>query len=161
LADAIDEFIDRIGSVVSWLALAVALLMGANVFLRYGFAIGSIWSQELEWYLLVPLTLVGISYALRHGEHVRVDVLFTHFSPRAKKVVDLISAVLGLVFSLLVIWLSIGFVRQSWALGEGSPNPGGIPALYVIKAMIPVGFALIGLQSLAETLRLAVALRTA
>ena len=79
LADGIDCFIDLVGRAISWLALAVALVMGANVFLRYGFSIGWIWAQELEWHLLVPLTLVGMSYALRHGEHVRVDVLFAQF----------------------------------------------------------------------------------
>ena len=44
-----------------------------------GFRSAEIWAQELEWHLLVPLTLVGMSYALRHGEHVRVDVLFANF----------------------------------------------------------------------------------
>ena len=84
LADGIDWFIDLVGRIISWLALAVALVMGTNVLLRYGFGIGEIWAQEMEWHLLVPLTLVGISYALRHGEHVRVDVLFTTFSDRTK-----------------------------------------------------------------------------
>jgi TRAP-type mannitol/chloroaromatic compound transport system permease small subunit len=153
LADAIDWFIDRVGSAISWLALAVALVMGTNVFLRYGFAIGEIWAQELEWHLLVPLTLVGMSYALRHGEHVRVDVLFAKFSDRAKHAVDVISAVLAMIFSALVIWLSLAFVEMSWVIGETSPNPGGLGALYLMKAMIPLGFALLFLQSLAQAIQ--------
>ena len=99
LADAIDWFIDLVGRTISWLALAVALVMGANVFMRYGLSIGYIWSQELEWHLLVPLTLIGMSYALRHGEHVRVDVLFTNFSDRTKHAINVISAVIAMVFS--------------------------------------------------------------
>ena len=63
---------------------ALALVMGANVLLRYGFSIGSIWMQELEWHIMVPICLFGMSYALLHGEHVRVDVLFQSFSPRNK-----------------------------------------------------------------------------
>lgn len=157
LADGIDWFIDLVGRWISWLALVVALVMGANVFLRYGFSLGWIWAQELEWHLLVPLTLVGMSYALRHGEHVRVDVLFASFSDRAKRAVDCISAVLAMIFCLLVIWLSIGFVAQSWGMGESSPNPGGIGALYVMKAMIPLGFALLFLQSLAQAIQSAIA----
>ena len=58
--------------------------MGANVLLRYGFSLGWIWAQELEWHILVPICLFGMSYALLHGEHVRVDVLFQSFSPRTK-----------------------------------------------------------------------------
>jgi TRAP-type mannitol/chloroaromatic compound transport system permease small subunit len=157
LAGAIDHFVDRVGSVISWLALAVALVMGTNVFMRYGLSVGYIWAQELEWWLLVPLTLFGMSYALRHGEHVRVDVLFANFSDRTKDVINTISAVLAMIFSALVVGLSIGFVDQSWAIGEGSPNPGGLNALYLIKAMIPLGFALLFLQSLAQAIHSAIA----
>jgi TRAP-type mannitol/chloroaromatic compound transport system permease small subunit len=160
LADAIDHFIDSVGSIISWLALAVALVMGTNVFLRYGLSIGYIWAQELEWWLLVPLTLFGMSYALRHGEHVRVDVLFANFSDRAKDAINAFSAVLAMIFSALVVWLSIGFVEQSWTIGEGSPNPGGLNALYLIKAMIPLGFALLFLQSLAQAIHSAIAFGT-
>jgi TRAP-type mannitol/chloroaromatic compound transport system permease small subunit len=157
LADGIDWFIDLVGRIISWLALAVALVMGANVFMRYGLSIGFIWAQELEWHLLVPLTLIGMSYALRHGEHVRVDVLFANFSDRTKLAINVVSAVIAMIFSLLVVWLSINFVKQSWDLGEGSPNPGGLPALYLMKAMIPLGFALLFLQSLAQAIQAAIA----
>jgi len=156
LADGIDWFIDLVGRTISWLALVVAVVMGINVFLRYGFSLGWIWAQELEWHILVPLTLVGMSYALRHGEHVRVDVLFASFSDRAKHAVDFVSALLAMIFCLLVAWLSIAFVEQSWVIGEGSPNPGGIGALYLMKAMIPLGFALLFLQSLAQAIQSAI-----
>lgn len=157
LADGIDWFIDLVGRTISWLALVVAIVMGLNVFLRYGFSLGWIWAGELEWHLLVPLTLVGMSYALRHGEHVRVDVLFTNFSARGKDAINIVSAALAMIFSALVIWLSLAYVAQSWTMGEGSPNPGGIGALYIMKAMIPVGFALLFLQSLAQAIQSAMA----
>jgi TRAP-type mannitol/chloroaromatic compound transport system permease small subunit len=159
LADWIDDFIDLVGRTVSWIALILALVMGANVLLRYGFSLGRIWAQELEWHLLVPLTLFGMSYALRHGEHVRVDVLFASFNPRTKLVVDLIAAVLAMAFSVLVIWFSLPYVAQSWSMGEASANPGGIDYRYVIKAMIPISFALLFLQSLAQAIHFACALR--
>ncbi len=161
LADAIDAFIDRIGRVTSWLALILALVMGANVLLRYGFSLGWIWTQELEWHLLVPITLIGMSYALRHGEHVRVDVLFQSFSQRGKDFVDVIAALLSMAFCVIVIWLSIPYIAQSWSIGEGSSNPGGIDARYIIKSFIPLGFALLFLQSLAQGIRSALALRSA
>jgi TRAP-type mannitol/chloroaromatic compound transport system permease small subunit len=160
LADGIDQFIDLVGRIISWLALAVALVMGTNVFLRYGLSIGFIWAQELEWHLLVPLTLVGMSYALRHGEHVRVDVLFTHFNDRTKIAINALSAVLAMIFSALVILLSINFVEQSWAMNEGSPNPGGLGALYLMKAMVPIGFLLLFLQSLAHAIQSIIAFRS-
>ena len=161
LAGGIDVFIDLVGRAASWIALLLALVMGANVFLRYGFSIGFIWSQELEWHLMVPICLFGMSYALRHGEHVRVDILFASFRPRTKIAIDILSAVLAMAFSAIVIWLSIAYVGQSWAIGEGTANPGGIEYRYVIKALIPIGFALLLLQSLAQAIHCTIAFRRA
>ena len=79
LADGIDAFIDFVGRITAWSSFALALVMGGNVLLRYVFHTGSVWSQELEWHLMAPICLFGMSYALRHGEHVRVDVLFAGF----------------------------------------------------------------------------------
>ncbi len=159
LAGAIDSLVDFVGRVTSWLALVLALVMGANVLLRYGFSLGWIWAQELEWHLLVPLCLFGMSYAARHGDHVRVDILFSNFSERAKRGVEVLSAGLMMAFALFVIWLSLGYVYQSWSIGEGTANPGGIDHRYIIKSIIPIGFALLFLQSLAQAIRGVLALR--
>jgi len=160
LADRIDIFIDFVGRVASWIVLVLALVMGANVLLRYGFSLGWIWAQELEWHLLVPICLIGMSYALRHGEHVRVDILFDRFSPRTKRAIDVAAGVLAMAFCAIVIWLSIAYVRQSWSIGEGTANPGGIDYRYVIKSFIPVGFGLLFLQSLAQTIHSIAAFRS-
>jgi TRAP-type mannitol/chloroaromatic compound transport system permease small subunit len=153
LAGGIDALTNLVGRVTSWLALALALVMGANVLLRYGFSLGWIWAQELEWHILVPICLLGMSYALQQGEHVRVDVLFQSFSPRAKHAVDIIAAILGMLLSIIVIRLSINYIMQAWDANEGSPNPGGIDHRYIIKSLIPIGFALFFLQSLSEAIK--------
>jgi TRAP-type mannitol/chloroaromatic compound transport system permease small subunit len=145
----IDRLVELIGVATSWLALVIVALMATNVLLRYLFHTGTVWSQELEWHLLVPLILFGMSYALRHGAHVRVDILYAKFPERAKDIVDLVSAILAIAISVLVIWLSLHYVQQSYVIDEGSPDPGGIPHRYFIKGLIPVGFALLLLQSIA------------
>ena len=153
LAGGIDRFTDLVGRATSWLALGLALVMGGNVLLRYGFSVGSIWTQELEWHIMVPICLIGMSYALRHGEHVRVDVLFQYFSPRNKHRVNIITAILAMLLSIIVIWLSIPYVWQSWSIGEGTANPGGIDYRYIVKSLIPIGFALFFVQSLSEAIK--------
>jgi TRAP-type mannitol/chloroaromatic compound transport system permease small subunit len=160
LADGIDRFTDLVGRITSWLALGLALVMGANVLLRYGFSIGFIWAQELEWHIMVPICLFGMSYAMLHGEHVRVDVLFASFSPRNKQLVNVITAVLCMLFSLIVIWLSLHYVKQSWNVNEGSANPGGMDYRYVVKSLIPIGFALFFIQSLSEAIKSYIAYRS-
>jgi TRAP-type mannitol/chloroaromatic compound transport system permease small subunit len=148
----IERLIDLTGRATSWLALAIVVLMAVNVLLRYLFSEGSVWAQELEWHLLSPLILFGMSYALLHGEHVRVDVFYAGFSERGKLLVDLLSAFLCIAISAAVIWLSLHYVQQSYVIGEQSPDPGGLTHRWVLKVLIPIGFAFLILQCVAIVL---------
>jgi TRAP-type mannitol/chloroaromatic compound transport system permease small subunit len=161
LADAIDVFVDRVGQLSAVAVAALVVVMASNVLLRYGFSLGSVWAQELEWHLMSPIALIGAAYALRHGEHVRVDVLYAGFSERTKAVIDIAAGVAGIVVSVLVIMLAWRYVGVSFAQNEGSANPGGIPYRWALKFMIPVGFALLLAQFSAETLRAISRLRAA
>jgi TRAP-type mannitol/chloroaromatic compound transport system permease small subunit len=153
LADGIDNFIDAVGRVTAWSSFALAAVMGGNVLLRYVFNTGTVWSQELEWHLMAPICLFGMSYALRHGEHVRVDVMFAGFTQRSKYFVGFVSSLILMAISVIIIWLSINYVMQSWSVAEGSANPGGIPARYVLKSLIPIGFALMFVQAFGQAIR--------
>ncbi len=146
---AIDRLVKAIGEATSWIALAIVAVMATNVVLRYLFSVGSVWSQELEWHLLTPLIMFGISYALLHGEHVRVDVLYGNFSEKNKALVDFISALLCIAISAIFIWLSLKYVQQSLVIGEKSNDPGGLTHRWILKSLIPAGFALLVLQSAA------------
>lgn len=152
LRTRIERVIDALGRATSWLALVIVVLMAVNVILRYLFSYGTVWAQELEWHLLAPLILFGMSYALLHGEHVRVDVLYAKFSSANKLRVDVIGALLCIAISVIIIWLSIKYVQQAWVIDEKSPDPGGLPYRWALKALIPVGFFFLILQSIATLL---------
>ena len=147
----IDRFVEVVGEWTAWLSLVIVVLMATNVVLRYLFSVGSVWAQELEWHLLVPLILFGMTYADRHGEHVRVDIFYAKYSERTKVLVDLVSALLSMALAVIVIWLSLHYVEQAYVIDEGSPDPGGLPHRYLIKGLIPVGFALLLLLNGAKT----------
>jgi len=158
-ADGIDRFIDRIGQATAWICLAIVLIVAFNVLLRYFFRIGPMSLQELEWHLLSPIALIGMSYALRHGDHVRVDIFFDGFSPKLQAIIDLIAAILMVIVSLIVIKLSLNFVYQAYSIGEGSPDPGGLPHRFLLRAFIPLGFVLLAVQAVANVIRSALFLR--
>jgi TRAP-type mannitol/chloroaromatic compound transport system permease small subunit len=153
LAGAIERLIDGIGSVILWVTLAMIALVATNVLLRYSLSFGSVWAQELEWHLLATLILFGMSYALQRGDNVRVDLFYAHHSPRTKLVVDVASALLTLAVALIFIKLSWAYVGQSFSIDEKSADPGGIPHRWLLKGLIPVGFALLALQATAELIR--------
>ena len=152
-AHAAEALVDIIGRLSAVAVLALVGIMSANVLLRYGFSMGSVWAQEFEWHLMSPIALIGAAYALRHGEHVRVDVLYGRMGPKMQRAVDGVSSLLGFICCFFVAWLSFRYVDQSWGQGEGSANPGGIPARYVLKAFIPAGFLLLALQFAALCLK--------
>ena len=112
LADQIDVGVRRIGRVFSWLVFAIILLMAVNVILRYSLSLGSVWAQELEWHLLVPLILLVMSWGVQSGDIARIDVYYADFSPAKKLMVDLLASGLTAMVCLLVIWFSLGYVEQ-------------------------------------------------
>jgi TRAP-type mannitol/chloroaromatic compound transport system permease small subunit len=154
LATRIEALIDSVGRATLYLALAMIALVATNVLLRYAFSFGSVWAQEPEWHLLAAVILLGMSYAIQRGDNVRVDVFYADFGPRLKFFVDLLSGVLMLLIAMLFIKLSWAYVMQSYSIGESSADPGGIPLRWLVKGLIPLGFALLALQSLAALLRL-------
>jgi TRAP-type mannitol/chloroaromatic compound transport system permease small subunit len=156
---AVERSVDAIGRSAAWLSLAICALMAVDVLLRYAFSIGSVWAQELEWHLLAPLVLFGMTYALQKGDHVRVDVFYARYGPRAQAAVDLVSALMAVVMAVLVIRYSIQFVQQSYSINEISSDPGGLTHRWLLKALIPVGFALFGVQAAAQAVGAALRLR--
>jgi TRAP-type mannitol/chloroaromatic compound transport system permease small subunit len=151
--EAIEAFIDGVGKLTLWITLLMIGLVATNVLLRYSMSVGSVWAQELEWHLLAALILLGICYALQRGENVRVDVFYAGYSARRKYIVDLVSLALLLAVSLLFIKISVPYVMQSYVIGEGSADPGGIAYRWVIKAFIPLGYVLVALQCAAAIAR--------
>ena len=147
ISQRIDALNERVGRAISWLASLMVMVVAWNVFLRLLFARGSVAIQELEWHLFGPLFLLTAGYTLVHNEHVRVDIFYSRLSARGKAVVDLVGSLLFLIpVCILVIWTSWYLIAASWVDGEVSPDPGGLPARYILKAVMPVGFFLLGLQ---------------
>ncbi|MFQ5328723.1 MAG: TRAP transporter small permease subunit [Thermodesulfobacteriota bacterium] len=140
---------ERIGFLVSWLTTAMVAVVCYDVFTRYLLKQSSVAVQELEWHLFAVIFLLGAAYTLKHDRHVRVDIIYTRLTERQQAWINLIGTLLFLIpFALLVIWSSKNFVINSFTFGESSPNPGGLPARYLLKACIPLGFILVLLQAL-------------
>ena len=153
LADRIDAFNDLVGRWTAWCTLAIVLVVACNVTLRYLFRIGPVWMQELEWHLISPIALIGMAYAMRYNEHVRIDMFYEKFKPSTRAWVDLAVAAATLAVAGVIFALSLTQVEYAYTSGEGSTDPGGLPYRFLLKAFIPLGFALVALQALAHGAR--------
>lgn len=152
-ADAIDGVTRICARIAAALLLALIAMVFFNVFGRYVIGASPVWLQELEWHVMAPIALLGITVLMLERGHVRVDMLYDRLPERAQHALDLFSMLCGAAIAVLFIKYSSGFVESAWSIREGSPDPGGLPARYVVKAMIPVCFALFGLQCLANAIR--------
>ena len=165
IAERIEAANEKIGRAVYWLTLAMVLVGAYNAVVRYldrytGLGLSSNTYIEMQWYLFSLVFLLGAAYTLKHDGHVRVDVLYGRLSAHGKAWINLAGTVLFLFpFCLLMLWVSVPTVIDSWARLEMSADPGGLPR-YPIKTAIPIAFLLLILQGIAMTIRQVAILRS-
>lgn len=154
IANGIDAFNDWIGRSVSWLTLAMVLVTFLVVVLRYVFNLGWIWMQESVTYMHGIVFMIAGGYSLLHDQHVRIDVIYRPMKARGKALVNIFGT-LFLLFPTcyLIIFYAYPYVEDSWSVFEGSKEAGGLPGLFLLKTVILVFAALIGLQGIAHLLR--------
>lgn len=154
LADIIDTINKWVGTVVSYVAGLLVVVIFSDVAMRYMFNISYVFTQELEWHLFGFVFLMGAGYTLMRNAHVRVDIFYARLSARGKAWVDLVCS-LAFLFPgcYVVIKTSIPFVITAFLTGEGSPDPGGIPHRFILKTCIPLGFMLFAMQGVSLFLR--------
>ncbi len=154
LARIIDNISDKIGYLVGWITTGMVLVVFYDTVMRYAFNKGNVALQELEWHLFAVVFLIGAAYTLKEGGHVRVDIIFMNLSKKTKAWIDFLGIFIFLIpFCVMVILSTKGFIMNSWAVREVSPDPGGLGARYILKAMIPLGFSLLIVQGLSEAFK--------
>ena len=151
----INTFNEWIGRLIAWLILFLVLIIVYHATMAALFSIGSVALQELQWHLFALIFLLGSAYTLKYDEHVRVDVIYQgHWMNEHRRAwVNLLGGFLFLVpFCLIIISASWQFVFDAYIHQEGSSDPGGLPHRFLLKATIPIGFFLLMLQGIANSL---------
>lgn len=150
----IDGITERLGRAVAWLVLVMMLIQFLVVVLRYVFNINIISMQESIMYMHAAVFLLAAPYTLKHQGHVRVDIFYRVSSIRRKAWTDLLGTLLLLIpFMSFILFSSWDYVARSWSMLEGSPESGGIPAVFLLKTLIPVFAILMIMQGVAEIVR--------
>lgn len=121
--------------------------------MRYFFKQSTPWITELEWHLFSILFLLGAAFTFQVDRHVRVDLFYSQMSKREKARINLFGNLLFLLpWCLFIIKYAFAYAWSSYLLGEVSPDPGGLPYRYIIKFCIVIGFVLLALQAISNSL---------
>jgi TRAP-type mannitol/chloroaromatic compound transport system permease small subunit len=153
LSRAIDALNERVGRIIMWLVLIMALISAGNALTRYVLNMSSNAWLELQWYLFAAVFLLCAGYTLLHNEHIRIDVVSSRFSPRTRAMIEILGTLLFLLpVSTYIMWLSWPIFMNAWTTGESSSNAGGL-VRWPIRLLVPVGFFLLSLQAISELIK--------
>jgi TRAP-type mannitol/chloroaromatic compound transport system permease small subunit len=153
LSRFIDNLNEKIGQGISWALLLAVLICTGNAVVRYLFNMSSNGWLEIQWYLFAAIFLLATSYTLRRNEHVRIDVIVSHFSKRTQVWIDLIGFLVFLMpATLLILYYGIPYAWISIQSQEVSSNAGGL-IVWPVKLLIPLGFILLALQGISEIIK--------
>ena len=153
LSGLIDRVNERVGRLTMWLVLAAVLISAGNAIVRKAFNIGSNAFLEIQWYIFAAVFMLGVGYVMLKNAHVRIDFISSRLSKRTNAWIDAIGIVIFTI-PLSIIMIDLGWPLFARALqsGEMSQNAGGLirwPALM----LVPLGFAILLLQSISELIK--------
>jgi len=153
IASAIDRLNRAVGRSTIWLILASVFISAGNAISRKAFDLSSNAWLEAQWYLYGAAFLGAAGYVLMVDEHVRIDAVAQRFPPRLRAWIDAVAMLLFVLpFCLLMVDLGGAYFWRAWVEGERSFNADGL-ILWPVRLCIPVGFALLALQSISELIK--------
>lgn len=154
LIHLLENMIEWVGRLMSYLSAALVVLICLDVLMRYLFNFTKIWVIELEIYFFTFLFLWGSAYAFKHDRHVRVDIFYQKRSPKGQAWINLIGGLfLLLPWCVVVMLVSWPYLFMSWKIGESSAQAGGLAHLFLLKGSIFSGFFFLLLQALVSIFR--------
>jgi C4-dicarboxylate transporter DctQ subunit len=145
LAQRVLKAADRVEETFMIVALSfMTVLTVVQVVLRYFFGGGFVWSLEVTTYAFAWLVLVGMSYGVRTGAHIAVDLVTSRLSRGAARVVAGVALFAGLAYCVLMIYGSALFVDRLMTLGTDARD---IPLpRWVLTGIMPIAFALLAVR---------------
>ena len=153
IVNGMEQFSEWSGRIFVWLVIPLTGLVVFEVISRRFFDAPHIWSLEVIDFVYGPYFMLVAAYTLLHQGHVRIDIIYGKFSARTRGILDIITSLIFFFpFCTIVFVQGIVFAQTSWSMGETSDSA-ALTVVPLIKTVIPVTFALLLIQGLANFIR--------
>jgi len=149
----IDQVSEWTGRIFSWLIIPLTVVVAYEVIARRVFDSPHIWAPEVTDYIYGPHFMLVAAYTLLYKAHVSIDIIYLRFSPRVRGILDIFTHVVFFFpFCIIILYQGIIFAQTSWIQHETSGSA-ALPVVPHIKTVIPITFALLLIQGLANFIR--------
>lgn len=135
--------------VAAWLFVTAGVMLTYEVVARYFFTKPTIWAAELSQLCLIWGSMLALAYLLKSRRHIQVDALIQLCSPAVQAKFNLLAMLIITVFSLIVMVYGVDIFLDSFGRGRTTGSMLDLP-IWINELAIPVGFALLAIQSLLE-----------
>ena len=157
-------FVDRtstwVGHAFSWLIVVLTVQVSWEVFSRYALDAPHAWAFDVMAMLYGTLFMMAGAYTLAVNGHVRGDVLYGFFTPRAQATIDLTLYLLFFIPGVVaLVWAGYYYAADSWRINEHSNVTADGPPIYPFKTVIPVAGAILLVQGIVEIVRCVICIR--
>lgn len=144
LEQYLNTLIKGVGALCAIALILLVCTVAFNAVARYGFNYISIGFEEMAWHLNAIIFMLGMSFALHTGHHVRVDIIYQNLTIKHRAWIDLVGSVLFLLpFCIILIYYGWDYMQQSYATSERSEHPTGLPYRFIIKGLIFASFSVL------------------
>ncbi len=144
---SVDWFNRIVGRLVMYLIFAMGGILLYSAISRSVFNMPLIWIVEMAQFTLAAYYLLGGSYSMQMGSHVRMDLVYARWQPKTRAAMDVFT-VLFLIFYLVILLLG-GLSSTQYALEYGQKNYSSwAPPLAPIKIIMTFGIFMMLLQAI-------------
>jgi len=150
--DAIERVNVKAGEFVAYWAVISVFIYYYEVIARFLFNSPTNWVHESMFLMFGMQYMISGAYAYREDQHVRVDVVYSHFSARGKAIADIVTSVFFFIFTITLLWTGYRFAADAINNHETSFTEWGIQ-YWPVKLTIPIGAALIILQGISKLIK--------
>jgi TRAP-type mannitol/chloroaromatic compound transport system permease small subunit len=156
----VDKISTWVGQAFSWFIVALTLHVTWEVFSRYALDHPRAWAFDAMIMMYGTLFMMAGAYTLAKNSHVRGDVIYGFFSPRAQATLDLILYILFFIPGVVaLVWAGYTYAAESWRINEHSNITAEGPPIYPFKTVIPLAGAFILLQGIVEIIRCVICIK--